>query len=91
MTGHAAILLAAFLAVPASTAAADQPSWNDIRPPAKEGFSYPECYCTDSEGKRVDVGETACLKIGNRRFTARCGMSLNNPAWRTEQEGCPGV
>ncbi len=58
-------------------------------PPAKDGFSYPDCYCTDSKGRRVEMGERACLTIGDRSFVARCGMSLNNPAWRTEQEGCP--
>ncbi|MEM9221830.1 MAG: hypothetical protein AAGB11_05440 [Pseudomonadota bacterium] len=62
-----------------------------VPPPAKEGFSYPDCYCTDSEGRRVEVGDTACLRIGSREVTARCGMSLNNPAWRTQSEGCPTV
>lgn len=58
-------------------------------PPAKEGFSYPDCYCTDSKGGRVEMGERACLTIGDRSFVARCDMSLNNPTWRTEREGCP--
>jgi len=60
-------------------------------PPAKEGYHYPDCYCTDSNGQRVDMGKTACLVIGSRRVLARCDMSLNNPAWREESEGCPGV
>ena len=60
-------------------------------PPAKEGFSYPDCYCTDSKGQRVDLHKTACLVIGSRRVLARCDMSLNNPTWRHESEGCPGV
>jgi hypothetical protein len=60
-------------------------------PPAKEGFNYPDCYCTDSKGKRVDMGKTACLAIGQRRVVARCEMSLNNPVWREQSEGCPGV
>jgi hypothetical protein len=60
-------------------------------PPAKEGYKYPDCYCTDSNGQRVDMGKTACLVIGSRRILARCDMSLNNPAWREESEGCPGV
>jgi len=59
--------------------------------PPKEGYSYPDCYCTDSAGKRVELGETACLTIGSRRVLARCDMSVNNPTWRTETEGCPGV
>ena len=60
-------------------------------PPAKEGYSYPDCYCTDSKGKRVELGQTACLTIGSRLVWARCGMSVNNPIWRHEAEGCPGV
>ena len=60
-----------------------------VPPPAKEGFAYPDCYCTDSSGRRVEMGNLACLVIGSRRVTARCDMSLNNPTWRTEAEGCP--
>ncbi|MFQ5565393.1 MAG: hypothetical protein ACE5EU_03425 [Paracoccaceae bacterium] len=63
---------------------------NFTQPPAKDGFSYPEYYCTDSKGQRVEMGETACLTIGSRRVTARCGISVNSPAWRAESEGCPG-
>ncbi len=60
-------------------------------PPPKQGYSYPDCYCTDSAGDRVELGETACLTIGPRQVLARCDMSANNPAWRYEGEGCPGV
>lgn len=58
-------------------------------PPAKEGFAYPDCYCTGSRGERVEIGERACLSINGRGVTAVCGMSLNNPAWRIEERGCP--
>jgi hypothetical protein len=71
--------------------AGPKPNPNYDPPPAKEGFSYPDCYCTDSNGQRVDMGKTACLVIGSRRVLARCDMSVNNPAWREESEGCPGV
>jgi len=64
---------------------------NFTQPPAKEGYSYPDCYCTDSKGQRDDMGKTACLVIGSRRILARCDMSVNNPTWRQESEGCPGV
>lgn len=57
------------------------------RPEPKDGYAYPECYCTN-RGERVEIGETSCLRIGGREFTARCGMSLNNPAWRDRTEGC---
>lgn len=58
-------------------------------PPPKKGYSYPDCYCTDSGGRRVEIGQRACLTVGSAQFTAVCGMSLNNPAWRREAEGCP--
>lgn len=57
------------------------------RPAPKDGFSYPDCYCTN-RGERVELGELACLRIDGRRFTARCDMSLNNPTWRRLKEGC---
>ena len=64
---------------------------NFTQPPAKDGFRYPDCYCTDSLGQRVEMGKMACLIIGTRRVLARCGMSVNNPIWREQSEGCPGV
>lgn len=60
-------------------------------PPAKDGFSYPDCFCTDSEGRRVELGQTTCLQIGSNQVLARCGMSLNSPTWRTISQGCPSV
>ena len=63
---------------------------NFTQPPAKDGYSYPDYYCTDSKGQRVEMGETACLIIGSRRMLARCEISVNSPAWREESEGCPG-
>ncbi|WP_108659266.1 hypothetical protein [Acuticoccus kandeliae] len=60
-----------------------------VPPAPKSGYSYPDCYCRDSGGQRVELGERACLKIGPREVMARCDMSQNIPIWRTEQEGCP--
>lgn len=82
MRPFATIMIIAALA--AGAAAAD-PVFE--RPAPKEGFSYPECYCTNN-GVRVEMGEMSCLKIGGREFTARCGMSLNSPAWRDMKAGC---
>lgn len=59
--------------------------------PPKQGYSYPDCYCTDTDGHRVELGETACLRIGPREVLARCDMSVNNTTWRHEAGGCPGV
>lgn len=47
-----------------------------------------ECYCTDRNGARVELGETVCLHVGGRMFTAQCQMSLNNPMWREISPGC---
>ena len=47
-----------------------------------------DCYCTDSTGQRVELGQTACLTVGGREWRARCEMVLNTPAWRDMREGC---
>ena len=46
------------------------------------------CYCTDSTGGRVDLGDKICLHVNGRSFTAQCQMSLNVPMWRELHEGC---
>ncbi len=61
-------------------------------PTPKEGYSYPECYCRDSSGGRVEVGQTACLTIGRQQVTSRCTKVRNLTIWRHQSEGCqPGV
>ena len=62
-------------------------------PPALADLTYPggraiECYCTDSTGARVELGEEACLAIGQRRFIGLCAMSLNVPIWRDTGRDC---
>ncbi len=47
-----------------------------------------ECYCTDSSGSRIELGETICLHVDGRMFMAQCQMSLNVPMWREVSEGC---
>ena len=61
------------------------PAFADVVSP---GGKVIDCYCTDQNGERVELGQTICLEVGGRRFTARCEMSLNNPMWREQQEGC---
>ena len=68
------VLAAAFASLISATAAA---------------VPWPDCYCTDTVGARVELGETACLTIGRRSFMARCAMSLNVPIWRDTGEVCP--
>jgi hypothetical protein len=48
----------------------------------------PECYCTDRNGARVEMGETICLQVDGRMFMAECQMSLNTPMWRKVSDGC---
>ncbi len=73
------------LAVLLPSLAVAGPNWT--RPPAKDGFSYPDCYCTN-RGQRVEMGQQTCIRIGSVEYTAVCGMSLNNPAWRKVEDGC---
>jgi hypothetical protein len=47
-----------------------------------------DCYCTDTGGARIELGETICLQVDGRMFMAQCQMSLNVPMWRETQEGC---
>lgn len=47
-----------------------------------------DCYCTDRNGERIEVGELICLQVDGRMFTAQCQMSLNVPMWREVSPGC---
>ena len=47
-----------------------------------------DCYCTDTQGLRVDLGETICMFVDGRAFMAQCQMSLNVPMWREVSQGC---
>ncbi len=50
-----------------------------------------DCYCTDSSGARVELGEMICLTVGGRSFVAQCQMSLNVPMWRELGQICPAA
>lgn len=47
-----------------------------------------DCYCTDTGGGRVELGEEICLFVNGRAFIALCDMSLNVPIWRDTGVGC---
>ncbi len=47
-----------------------------------------ECFCTDTQGARVELGEQICLFVDGRAFMAKCDMSLNVPIWRDTGVGC---
>jgi len=51
-------------------------------------IKWPDCYCTDKTGQRLELGEVICLSVGDRDFMARCEMSLNNPMWRELGRSC---
>ncbi|THD73471.1 hypothetical protein E7681_12325 [Thalassobius vesicularis] len=55
---------------------------------ANIGGKTVDCYCTDSQGKRIELGETICLQVDGRMFMAQCQMSLNVPMWREVAQGC---
>lgn len=74
-----AILLAMLVSAPAAA---------DVIGP---GGRVIECYCTDTGGARVELGERICLMVDGRAFLALCDMSLNVPIWRDTGEGCLGA
>ncbi|MEM7295525.1 MAG: hypothetical protein AAF330_02695 [Pseudomonadota bacterium] len=47
-----------------------------------------DCYCTDTQGSRVELGQTICLFVDGNAFMAQCQMSLNNPMWRRTGDAC---
>ena len=47
-----------------------------------------DCYCTDTSGDRIELGQTICLQVDGRMFMAQCQMSLNVPMWREVAKGC---
>lgn len=66
-------------------ALAATPVFSDVTSPAGKTV---DCYCTDSKGGRVELGETICLQVDGRIFMAQCQMSLNVPMWREVSRGC---
>ncbi|MEM6386345.1 MAG: hypothetical protein AAF718_08940 [Pseudomonadota bacterium] len=61
------------------------PAFADVTGP---GGKTIDCYCTDTQGLRVELGETICLVVDGRAFMAQCDMSLNVPIWRDTGSGC---
>ena len=70
------VLASLLLALPA-TADVTSPSGKTV-----------DCYCTDRNHNRVELGETICMQVDGRMFMAQCQMSLNVPMWREVQQGC---
>ena len=57
-------------------------------PDLQNGDNVIDCYCTDTFGQRVELGESVCLFVDGRSFIARCEMALNNPVWRDTGVDC---
>ena len=55
---------------------------------AQSKTKWPECYCTDTYGKRRELGDIICLTVGGRSYEAKCIMAQNNPFWRDLERGC---
>lgn len=47
-----------------------------------------ECFCTDTQGKRWELGDVICLTVDRRSYLAKCEMAQNVPFWRDQNEGC---
>ena len=75
-----AAFFGALLFAPAST-----PVHADVVGP---GGKVIDCFCTDTTGSRIELGQSICLNVNGRRYTARCEMSQNVPMWREQQDGC---
>lgn len=60
---------------------------------ADTGFSGygSDCYCTDKQSQRIELGQRICMYVGGRSFVAECQMSQNVPMWREVDEICPGA
>lgn len=62
---------------------ADAPRFKK-RPPV----AAPPCDCRAPGGDRVALGGRICVHVDGETVTMRCEMSLNNPIWRREHQGC---
>ena len=61
------------------------PAWADVTGP---GGKVIDCYCTDTQGARVELEQEICLYVDGRAFMARCEMALNVPIWRDTGRAC---
>lgn len=59
-----------------------------VTPAVAQAKKTVDCYCTDRERSRIELGETICMQVDGRMFMAQCQMSLNVPMWREVQQGC---
>lgn len=86
--GMKQMLIIALLFLPTLALAEDVPAKTvDLYPPMA-GVDY---FCTDADGRRLEIGQVICITASCNTWMAKCDMSLNNPMWRKVQDGCPAV
>ncbi|ASY62457.1 hypothetical protein SJ05684_c09990 [Sinorhizobium sojae CCBAU 05684] len=47
------------------------------------------CACRNRDGARYELGQTACIRVGDISYLARCEMNLNVMTWKKLRDGCP--
>lgn len=53
------------------------------------GVSLASCTCRNSDGSKLELGQTVCIRVGDVAYLARCEMELNVTTWRKLRDGCP--
>jgi hypothetical protein len=49
----------------------------------------PRCTCRASDGSKIELGQTACIRVGDVAYLARCEINLNVTTWRKLRDSCP--
>ncbi|RVH90880.1 hypothetical protein CN206_37545, partial [Sinorhizobium meliloti] len=44
------------------------------------------CTCRHRDGAKYELGQTACIRIGDISYLARCEMNLNVTTWKRLQD-----
>ncbi len=47
------------------------------------------CTCRNRDGARYELGQVACIRVGEITYMARCEMNLNVTTWKKLRDGCP--
>lgn len=47
------------------------------------------CACRNRDGARYELGQVACIRVGDISYMARCEMDLNVMTWKKLRDGCP--
>jgi hypothetical protein len=60
-------------------------------PPAASLAAPPDaaCTCRNRDGSKLELGQTACIRVGDVTYLARCEKELNVTTWRKLRDGCP--